>query len=559
MPKSSGSPRRSQRPRYLAGFDTEDDGKGNPYLFTCTHERGSFHATTRGEFLDKLHELARTVWARGELLEAWATNLEYDLVNVFGMERLGEVRFRFGRAYLVAATWKLIDFRDTVRHLPLSVAELGKLVGLKKLRRSKSLRYAMRDSSITYRAARFLHDTYARFKVSPRSTLASTAYAIWANVFFDREVMPAPPEIIEAARVAYHGGRTEPFLIGSRDRVKAVDVASMYPWAMTAGPFPVVWGPYRRASATDVPQATGLYRVRLVIRNAPGPIPYRTDNGTIYPIGAWVTWMTGEEVLYLRELGEDAHVLGGYVFNETVRPFDSYVETLFELKNKTRGSERILYKLLLNALYGKFGQRGGRIVFQSLRDYERRQNPPPARIWGGQAIYRVESPPPPWGNVLWAAIVTARARIRLHRELLRVRELGGVPLYCDTDSIIFNGAGSLRYPKKASAAGEFETRGAYRSVRIEGKKEYGLEIRKGLWIIHAKGIPGADAKSDYLRTGRARFMKPMRLLEATARGMQPNVWSEREKQRRISYRERVRQADGTLAPLIVRLGRVHFR
>jgi hypothetical protein len=350
----------------------------------------------------------------------------------------------------------------------------------------------------------------------PRSTLASTAYAIWSREFFEHEVRSAPNEIRNAATIAYHGGRTEPFYIGSRERVKAIDVASMYPWAMTQGAFPIAWGPYRRVRAGAVPQAGGLYRVRLSIERSPGPIPFRTDNGTVYPIGSWVTWITGEEVLYLRELEEGVSILGGFEFLEDCRPFDRYVSTLFDLKNKTRGSERVLYKLLLNALYGKFGQKGGRIVFQPLSVYEARSDPPPARIWGGQAIYRVEGSPPPWGNVLWAAIVTARARIRLHRELVRVRRAGGVPLYCDTDSIIFNGC-PLRYPVKARRIGDFERRGSYRSVRIEGKKEYGLEIRKGSWIIHAKGIPGADAKADYLRTGRARFTKPMRLLEATAR------------------------------------------
>lgn len=547
---------RHERPRYLAGFDTEDDSKGNPYLFTLTHERGRFHARTRGEFLDKLRDLALSVYRDGKMLQCWATNLEYDLINAFGMERLAEVRFRFGRSYLVSATWKEVEFRDTIRHLPTSVEELGKLVGLKKLRRSKSLRYAMRDSAITFRAARFLRDTYQRFHVRPRTTLASTAYAIWSSEFFDPVVQPAPEEIRRAARVSYHGGRTEPFLIGSRDRVRAIDVASMYPWAMTTGEFPVAWGPYRRVRAGDRPHVGGLYRVRLSIEHSPGPIPFRTENGTVYPIGTWDTWLTGDEVLYLEEIGEGVRIMDGYLFLETCRPFDRYVSTLFDLKNKTRGPERVLYKLLLNALYGKFGQKGGRIVFEPLLAYERRKQPPPARIWGGQAIYRLESPPPPWGNVLWASIVTARARIRLHRELRRVLGAGGVPLYCDTDSIIFNGSNHLRYPKRAGAAGEFETRGSYRSVRIEGKKEYGLEVRKGVWIIHAKGIPGIDAKNTYLRTGRARFSKPMRLLEATTRGMTPNVWSEREKQRRISYQGRRRQPDGTLAPLHVRGGRL---
>lgn len=549
MPRFRSKSMRKRDPHVL-GFDSEDDGKGNPFLFTAVHESGRFHATTRTEFLEKLFALSCKVRADGRYVEAWATNLEYDLVNVFGLERIHEVRLRFGRTYLVAATWKGITFRDTFRHLPISVEMLGDLVGLKKLRRSKSLRYAMRDAQITYRGAKYLHDTYRTLGVRPRNTLAASALALWQEQFFPHELERPAAEILDAAREAYHGGRTEPFAIGEYKNVSVIDVASMFPWAMVSNPFPVPWKSYRHVGKGARVTRTGLYRVRVTVKSAPGPVPYRTDAGTIYPLGTWVAWYTGVECCYLLARGDAVTVLEGFEFLETVDPFREYIAKLFELKNASRGSERDLYKLLLNALYGKFGERSGRIVFETLARYEKRTNPPMARIWNGLAIYRVEQGTRPYANVLWSAMITARARLRLHAELERIIDSDGTVLYCDTDSVFYTGS-KLRYPKRADQPGMFELKGKYHRVQIVGKKEYALQTStRARWIPFAKGVP-KDARFEYLQSGHAAFIRPTRLLEATRRGMRPNVWEHRTKQRHVDYRKRRRNPDGTLAPLTV--------
>lgn len=551
-------PARRARTPYLIGFDTEDDGRGNPFLFTCVHERGSFHARTRGEFVERLDRLAQELREEGRSVEAWATNLEYDLVNVFGVDRIGEVSLRFGRTYLVGATWRGILFRDTFRHLPISVKIMGELVGLKKLTRSRSLRYAMRDAQITYRGARYLHDTYRSLGIRPRNTLAASAMALFQEQHFEEPMRLPDPYVLSAARETYHGGRTEPFSISPSslpfDRVHVIDASSMFPWAMIVLPFPVAWGSYRRVGRGGRLSRLGLYRVRVHIKRAPGPLPYRTDSGTIYPLGSWEGWYTGEECLYVRLRGDTVSVLEGIEFLEEVDPFQSYIASLFSLKNESRGPERLLYKILLNALYGKFGERGGRIVIQTLDQYESRPHPT-ARIWNGLAIYRVETEPRPHANVVWASLVTARARVRLHQEIERVLDAGGRPLYCDTDSVFFtisNGAGSkLHYPSKAARPGDFELKGVYRHAHIVGKKEYALETSPGVWSYHAKGVP-TEARETFFKTGKTTFQRPNRLLESTVRSLKPNVWSERTKVRRIDYRGRRRNADGSLSPLVVR-------
>jgi hypothetical protein len=546
-----------QRKPYLLAFDTEDDSHGTPFLFCAVHERGSYHTADRSEFLFYLRELATRQWNAGRQLEAWATNLEYDLVNLFGPERIAECSLRFGASYLVTARWKRVHFRDTVRHLPLSVKELGKLVGLPKLRRSSSVAYCLRDTTITYRTARFLHETFKRLRVRPRNTLAATAYALWSERFFDREVRSAPGEIVKAAREAYHGGRTEVFRPGMSGRVRVIDANSMFPWAMISDELPVPWGPYRKARLDDEAHPLGLYRVLVRSDIAVPILPVRMEDGTAYPNGAWQAWITGPEVLYCRARGVDVRIMGGFHFLEACRPFDSYIARMFQLKNQSRGPTRLMYKLLLNSLYGKFGQKGGRIIFQKLRDYERRPDPPLARIWNGLAVYRVESKAPPWGNVVWAAFVTARARIRLHREIERIRERGGTVLYCDTDSVFYTGA-RVRYPARAEKPGEFESRGTFRSVLIVGKKEYMIETRKGSWTAHAKGIP-ASVRREYLETGRASFQRPTKLRESVRTGDTPNGWKTRTKVRHASFNKRSRNVDGTLRPIVYREGRLFPR
>jgi hypothetical protein len=123
--------------RYVIGFDTEDDTRGNPFLFAFVDDTGSFYCETRNEALSFLERKADRCSEKNIILEAWATNLEYDIVNLFGSERIREVQLIFGKSYLVGAEWTghNVQFRDTVRHIPAGVAALGKLVGLKKLER----------------------------------------------------------------------------------------------------------------------------------------------------------------------------------------------------------------------------------------------------------------------------------------------------------------------------------------------------------------------------------------------------------------------------------------
>lgn len=520
--------------RRLAAFDTEDDSKGNVIQFCVVWDRGSYVTKDRNDFLIHLCSLGK--------LELWATNLEYDLVNLFGVERLGEVNLRYSRSALCSASWKDIAFRDTLRHLPASVEELGKLVGLEKLLFAPdSPEYVRRDATITYRAAKLIHKSYRVWREEPRSTLPATAFRVWESHYWGKELKRPLNSVRELATHAYFGGRTEPFAIGRFRNVHVIDASSMFPWAMTAGPFPVPWKVRRTRELVP----NGIFRVRVETERP--CLPFRTDRGLVYPIGSWETAYVGEELL--ASGARIIKVLDGWRFDEFCRPFDGYVRALFQKKQRARGPERSMYKLLLNGLYGKFGQEGERVRIMPLERYRALTRPVLARVhvWQGLALWLEPERPPYWSNKVWAAWVTARARMKLGGEIERVRQAGGRVLYCDTDSIFYKGADGLSYPIKAKRPGEFEYRGIHSTLHIVGKKEYTLWAN-GVAIHHAKGIP-LKMRGVFLHTGRASFERPVRLRESIRLGLIPNVWRRVEKERKTVYLGGGKEPDGSLLPL----------
>lgn len=548
---------RSQRGRVVASLDSEDDGEGNALLWCMVHAGGKWWSQDRDETLEHLARWGEKEYDRGRQLEVWCTNLEYDLCNLFDPERISEVFLRFGRSALCGARWRRVEFRDTIRHVPVGVGELGELVGLKKLevklfrkREPHCFSQAMltrcqRDAAITFRAARTWSGIYGGLGSRPRMTLASTALAIWRDRYWKREVRRPDREVWSAALEAYHGGRTQAFAAGTFPDVTVIDVASMFPWAMVSAPLPLPWGLYERVRRGARLEAHGIYEVTVRSELHVPRLPVRTRNGTIYPNGKWRAWYVGEELLAFQKAGGQVRVHRGYRFLETCRPFDGYVRALFRHKSRSRGLDRITYKFLLNSLYGKFGQKGRTIrAIPLARFLELKRAPLEWREWNGLAIFSTDSAPPPWGNNIWCAFITARARVRLAERIDTLQGRGCRVLYCDTDSVVFQGNGG-RFPKRTPKPGEFELRGRFRRMLIVGKKEYALDKGRGKWEVHAKGVPYAE-RFRYLQSGEAEFQRPTRIREAARSGERVNVWRTVKKQRRTDIIKRASRADGAL-------------
>lgn len=548
---------------FLCGFDSEDDGKGHPYLWCFTHREGSHYTRHQGDARQYIANLADASKAKGERLQAWATNLEYDLCNLFDHDTIREVRLRFGRSALCGATWRRADFRDTIRHLPASVEKLGEMVGLTKREKDlfdsgsgsvdfgRALVRCQHDSAITYQAAKLFTETYQALGERPRMTLASTALNLWKREYWGREVSKPAPDVWQAALEAYHGGRTQAFSVGTFENVTALDVASMFPWAMTCKPLPLPWGLFREVLEGSEVRDFGIYRVRVDSRLSLPLLPVRSKHGTIYPKGTWQAWYVGEEIREAMAHGVRIQVEKGYEFGEACNPFTSYVETLFALKQSARGGMREIYKTMLNALYGKFGQQGKHVTCVPIEKMLAMKNPPLEwRPFMGLAIFNEDATPPPWSNNIWPAFITARARVALWRKMRELEAKMCRVLYCDTDSIFYQSRGRIiKHAKKAANIGDFELRGEFSRMEIIGKKEYALEIAPGEWKPYVKGVPLA-ARMEYIRTGHATFSRPTKIRESARTDLTPNVWREVSKHRRTDLRKAAR-SDGSLSTPVI--------
>lgn len=185
-----------------------------------------------------------------------------------------------------------------------------------------------------------------------------------------------PPEVREAARYGYAGGRFERFLLGrTTGPIYSLDINSAYPFAITRLPN-LSTGRWVRNARPDVARLAkfGIYRVRLnpvpgdsYLQRPAGPLFHRDPLGNVsFP---WILegWYWTPEVVNLARLPPERYTIVegweyvGWTEQPDPYPFlwvrDTY-NTRREWKEKGLGSQLAL-KLLLNSLYGKMAQRVG--------------------------------------------------------------------------------------------------------------------------------------------------------------------------------------------------------
>ena len=118
-----------RKPKRLWAVDTEDDSKGKVYLINFCDENEKHHTFRSPK--DALKFLEKQ---SGDI-DIWATNLGYDLSNIFQnyMSCL-EITYIKGRVINAKIQGTNITFKDTLNHWKISVAEMGKRIGIAKFK-----------------------------------------------------------------------------------------------------------------------------------------------------------------------------------------------------------------------------------------------------------------------------------------------------------------------------------------------------------------------------------------------------------------------------------------
>jgi hypothetical protein len=189
----------------------------------------------------------------------------------------------------------------------------------------------------------------------------------------------------------------------------------------------------------------------------------------------------------------------GYYYSETAPIFDDFVNYFFEKRLEAQrlsdSARNTFYKLVLNNLYGKFGQRD---TVESLQILSREQADGALengaeinefyRVDDKHAFYDVKSEKKCYTSFpAIACMITASARIVLNRVLESCKN----PIYCDTDSI--HCQDDLPSELLGEGLGKLKVEFLKMSARYGGKKSYEIVDNKNC----QKGIPKAAVNKDF--------------------------------------------------------------
>lgn len=322
------------------------------------------------------------------------------------------------------------------------------------------------------------------------------------------------PELYHASIYSYHGGKNGLYVPpGIYEGVREVDIISAYPTAMKALP-PMTEGEWEPTeefviaepfATPPVPRYAGIYRVTGSVQ---GRCPYGVfmdhEGSVKFKEGQRFenVWVTGWELACA--WGELAlEDLFGYIWRPApgaINPFDHYVDFFFEKKNTTpKADPRYqMYKLLLNALYGKLIQRA---------DEEGKDG----RVTTAGMLF----------NPFWASQITGHCRARLHQL-----EHTYSAIHSSTDSILTQ---STAIPT-GHGLGDLEVK-AEGTLTVLRNKLYILKAGTQIEKFALHGFRGrVDDLARLIEKGGAPYkvMHMWRPRESARQGQKPFRMTERE-------------------------------
>lgn len=502
----------------------------------------------------------------------YATNLFYDWTSVFGGFP-ASCKALFAGARLIRIHWpvpgkRIIRYYDTSNLTNrMSVGYLGKMVGLTKLAtppiliqpESGALRpcdihpvrmveiekYNRLDAEITYQWALRFQSVCKELGCEVKTTIASTGLDLWKRRYMEKGLFSPPGWVNDYLREAYHGGLVFVFKRGLGKEVTYYDIHSLYPFVLSSRPYPdsssMRW--LRGGGSIDqILDYEGFSRVRVRYPACYFPILPVVVRGTLITCtGDYGGFWTHVELREAMKRGaEILDVHETIYFTRTVAPLKAYMLDLYECRRKAileGDSFEAVYKLFMNALSGKFGQRSDNSLYEPV-DVDCITDPADLEgivtlVAGALEYYvrpRVTHYEPDFINVSWAAYMTAYARLR---EIEYLEEAFPDVFACDTDSVFT----TYRY-EEGNDLGDMGVKTPSADWIFLYPKQYANWATDGSWSGKIKGVP-RGGQSAYFRQGSYTWTKPATFKEAVREGVVPGDWIERTRTDRVKHDKRV--------------------
>lgn len=459
----SPSKRLGGRYRDTIAIDTETDGAGGNFVLAAAYgTRRDHHGKTREisevfhsekdlqDFVLRLKESA----GKKNTVSFVFHNAGFDLKYLSPVIEWGSAIFS-GTQIIAVKTINGSEVFDTFNFLKDSLENLIKSFqlekyGIKKLSLDNLEERCIMDAKATW----YLFDYLQRFfidnyNVGIRKTLPACALSVFNKHYFHDFWERDDEETDTFEREAYYGGRVEVFQRGERD-YDSYDVNSMYPAVMSSELLP------KPDSAYWVYQPSAEKLLRLIAHGTQfvadmtvyvpdthiPPLPYR-DGKLVFPVGTFSgVWCSPEIAEAISSGAEIVNVRRILAYRKSFKYLSEYADDIYQrrLAAKAGGNDPLshMYKLMLNSLYGKFGERVGAAqnYIPMPEEYKIKEGDTPFLAADGNWYLlapKEEKSDTQHTFCCIAAFITSFARVRLYRGLTAFAP--EEVIYCDTDSV----------------------------------------------------------------------------------------------------------------------------
>ncbi|MBD3193739.1 MAG: hypothetical protein GF317_01695 [Candidatus Lokiarchaeota archaeon] len=377
-----------------------------------------------------------------------------------------------------------LHFISTTNYSPISLKKIGKIIGCEKLdidfnsvSKNDFEKYCHRDVEIIFR---FITNMLEFLKNQKIESFGYTASSIALKTYLNKFMKPKSIKLHNHSRVlkmeneAYRGGLTQDFYHGKKENLYYADVNSLYPYVMQFELPTKLIGYYNHCNSTQkelfkVLNDKNYYYIAYVRFYLPKnkALLLTRDKKLGKCVLKWGTqtaYLHNSELDYVKEFGNIIYIRSVACY-ETSQIFKAYVNHFYQAKlNANNSIEYNFSKLLLNSLYGKFGQKQKEIKL--LKDV-----PPPIRKDsenlgsfgfvgtlleknGRKLIYKDNDQfftmsdsevPEKHSSLAIAGAVSALARIYMARIIVAIN-IKNV-FYMDTDSLVVNNQGLEKMKK----------------------------------------------------------------------------------------------------------------